>query len=93
MFSIMMMELGLIFLGFAVLILAMRRYRRRQRQAPSQPLPPPFDMVQLRGMRAEGAISDAEFERLAEVNFKHILTPTPPPLRGGFDVLPAKTEQ
>jgi len=58
--------LGIVFLGFFVLVIVLRIVRRSRSQRPDPPMNVDFSMADLHEMHEKGLVSAEEFERLRQ---------------------------
>ena len=58
--------LGIVFVGFFVLVIVLRIVRRSRLQRPDTPMNVDFSMADLHEMQAKGFVSAEEFERLKQ---------------------------
>ena len=85
----MLALMGGVFFGFCALVYTMRALRRRARRAADAPLPPAFDLLELRRLLETAKISAEEFERLrAIVEARNQLASGQSVKSKGFEVLP-----
>ena len=70
MFHVTVFMVGGMFAAFTTFVLVMRTIRRATARAAAAPLPPAFDLVEIRAMRDEGKITQAEHDRLRDLVLK-----------------------
>ena len=85
--------LGGVFAAFTIFVAVMRIVRRMRARAVAAPLPPAFDLAEVRALLDQGKITQAENDRLRDLVLKQseeYARARPPKARGprGFEVGP-----
>src|SRR5947209_6040821 len=67
MFELTLFILGGIFALYTTFVIVMRIVRRMRARSAAAPLPPAFDLVEIRGLLDQGKITPAEHDRLRDL--------------------------